>query len=203
MKKIIVTLCALFLMVGLTALLGACGDTTDSTSTPDVTTTAPAVTTTTPAATTTTPTAQTPALPEGYQAYNNGAITFAYPEDWTSTDGSTVILLGADGNNITIVYEEENPLYASMTLETFNEQMAPALEAMGITLSNAALTQTENENGLAITKIRYTASVMEVTMGQTMYITTVGGKTYTVTITEVVDAPVLLQTVFDTLSEVK
>ena len=87
-----------------------------------------------------------------------------------------------------------------MTLSDFNNELKPALESMGLTISNAAVSQTKNAADLAITKISYKATVAGVGMKQTLYITTVGNKTYTVTVTEVQTDETLRKTVFNTLN---
>lgn len=144
-------------------------------------------------------------IPEGYQVYDNGTISFAYPEGWTKQDGSTVILTDSEGsgNNITVVYENKNDMYASMDVEGFNTQLKPALEAMGMSVSNVTVTQTKNAGGVAITKLSYSASYMGVSMSQNLYITTVKDKTYTITVTEAKSDVKLRNNVFDTIKIVK
>lgn len=148
--------------------------------------------------------AKAPEIPEGYQVYENQGLSFAYPEDWTKTDGSTVILINPTGigNNITVVYEGKTDMYAEMTAESFDELMRPTYEAMGMTLSNVTVNQ-KTSNGLDVTEINYTAKVMGVTMEQTAFITTIGDRTYTVTVTETTQDDTLVSNVFNTLYEVK
>ena len=148
--------------------------------------------------------AKTPEIPEGYQVYENGGLSFAYPENWTKTDGSTVILINPTGigNNITVVYEGKTDMYAEMTAESFNELLKPTYEAMGMTLSNVTVNQ-KTSNGLDVTEINYTAKVMDTTMEQTAFIATIGDRTYTVTITETTQDDTLVSNVFNTLYEVK
>ena len=147
--------------------------------------------------------AKAPEIPEGYQVYENGGLSFAYPEDWTKTDGSTVLLINPTGvgNNITVVYEAKYN-HKDLTIDTFNEQMKPAYEAMGMTVSNATVTQ-KTSNGLDVTEIHYTAKMMGVTMEQTAFITNIGDRTYTVTVTETTQDDTLVSNVFNTLDEVK
>ena len=186
MKKLLITLTVMLLLVFALFVMNACGNTAETTATTTETTTEAPVT-------------DAP-IPTGYTKYDNGDITFAYPKDWTKQSGSTTVLAGTNGNNITIAYEEKNPYYASMTLSDFNNELKPALESMGLTISNAAVSQTKNAADLAITKISYKATVAGVSMKQTLYITTVGNKTYTVTVTEVQTDETLLKTVFNTLN---
>lgn len=139
--------------------------------------------------------------PEGYTIYDNGAIAFAYPEDWTITDGSAVILVNPSGvgNNITVAYEAKNDFYGSMSVSDFETHMKPLFEQMGMVISNPSVEQTKNKNGLAITKISFSNTVSGVQMKQTMYISTSGDRTYTVTVTETTPDAVLVETVFNTL----
>ena len=141
-------------------------------------------------------------IPEGYTVYENGDISFAYPKDWTKTDGSTVTLTGKDGNNVTVVYENKNDMYEKMTTESYKTDMIPFYEQMGLTVTNAKVEQAQT-NGLSITKITHIMNMNGTKMDQTQYIATVGEKTYTVTVTEIKSDAELVQTVFDTLCEVK
>ena len=90
-----------------------------------------------------------------------------------------------------------------MDLAAFNRDMKPAFEAMGLSISNASVAQTQNGAGLAITKVAYTATVEGVSMKQTQYIITVGEKTYVVTVTEVTADAALVTNVFNTLAAAK
>lgn len=147
-------------------------------------------------------------IPDGYQVYSNDDISFAYPEGWTKNDGSTVMLVNEAGvgNNITVVYEAKNDFYSTMDVEDFNTSMKPALETVGATITDTVVTQTKNDLSVSITKVSYNATAANgVSMAQTMYITTVGNRTYviTVTVTDSDSAANLVENVFDTLNVVK
>ncbi len=141
-------------------------------------------------------------IPEGYAVYENGDISFAYPEDWAKTDGSTVTLTAKNGNNVTVVYEDKNDEYAKMTTESYQSEMIPFYEQMGLTISNAKVEQTST-NGLAVTKVTHTLGMNGTKMEQTQYIVTVGERTYTITVTEVKSDDALVKNVFETLCEIK
>ncbi len=144
-----------------------------------------------------------PEIPAGYKEYNNGAIAFAYPDAWTMQDGSTVILQDTTtGNNITVVYEAKTDFYESMTVDTFNSQLKPSYDAAGLSVSNVEISKT-TANGLSVVKLSHNTTASGITMKQTQYISTVGDKTYVVTVTEVTEAPAILSTVLDTLHSVK
>ena len=140
-------------------------------------------------------------IPEGYQVFENGDISFAYPEGWNMTDGSTVILVNETGigNNITVVYEQKTDMYAKMDTAAFEAQLVPAFETMGLSISNSQVTQTENDGGVSMTKITFNSSVAGASMVQTLYILSTETRTYTVTVTEVTKDSELVATVFDTL----
>ena len=144
-------------------------------------------------------------VPDGYTLYDDGKISFAYPEDWEESDGSVAMLMNPTGagNNITIVYEAKTDMYEKMTLASFNENMKPSYEAMGMTLSNIKVEQTENDAGTKITKLSYNATMSGVSMKQTAYVTTVGSRTYSVTVTETTSDATLVKNVFNTLVAVK
>lgn len=187
MRKILLTLSVLLVLV-LALAMTACGGTTE--------TTTEAVTTTTEAPITT----EAP-LPEGYTLYDNGDISFAYPESFVKTDGSTVILTNViNGNNITVVYEAKTDMYETLDNNGYKELFKPMFESMGISVSKYNVEQVaQNTKGISLTKITHTASVQGKSMEQTMLITTVGNKTYTVTITEVVNDDVYLNNVMNSL----
>ena len=171
MKKIALTLSVLLVLV-LALALTSCGETTETTTETATTTTEPVIT--------------TEALPEGYVRFDNGDISFAYPQSLTKTDGSTVILTDmTTGNNITVVYEAKTDMYETLDNNGYKTMFKPAFEAMGMTISKYNVEQiAKNAKGIAITKVTHTASVEGTSMEQTMLITTVGNKTYTVTVTE-------------------
>ncbi|MBQ8497784.1 MAG: hypothetical protein IJ489_10080 [Clostridia bacterium] len=205
MKKLLLILLTLLLAVSLCACSENKDDQTEdaSVSTTETTETTTTEMTTTETTTEETTTEQQKPITQEYQTYDNGALSFSYPKSWTLTEGSIVMMMDTvSGNNITVVSEPKNDYYATMDVESFNRDMKPALESMGMTVMTASVEHTDNENGVEITVISYTASYVGAEMKQTQYITNVGTLTYCVTITEMVDDTVLVQTVFDTLNMV-
>ena len=145
-----------------------------------------------------------PAIPDGYQAYNDGYIYFVYPGTWSKNSGSVVTLGKAnESNNITVVYEDKTDYYEKMTTAIFKSEMKPVYESMGMTLSGEKVEQTTNNSGTKITKVSYTAIVNGVSMQQTAYALTVGNRTYTVTVTEVTPDTELVNNVFNSLAKLK
>lgn len=144
---------------------------------------------------------EVPVIPDGYQLYDNGAITFAYPADWVKADGSVVILTDETGmgNNITVAHEPVSELYTAMTVETFDTTLRPVYEAMGFSVSDVAVEQLVNESGIAVTKISHTTVMNGGSMFQTMFIRAAGDQNYIVTVTEVTEAPEIAETIFATL----
>lgn len=144
-------------------------------------------------------------IPEGYKLYENEVLSFAYPEDWTLQDGSTVMLVNptGTGNNITVVYEAKTDMYETMSLSDFNKQLKPMFEAMGVRVSGTTVDQVTNPNDLDITKITMSSTVSNVTMKQNLFIITVGERTYTITVTEATSDANLPKNVFNTLDLVK
>jgi hypothetical protein len=140
-------------------------------------------------------------IPEGYELYSNGAISFAYPKGWTKQDAAVVLLIGDNGNNITVSWEAKSDLYENMTLDTFNTTLKPVYEAMGITVSNVKIEKKET-NGLKVLQISHNTTNNSVSMKQTQYTVAQGDKNYTVTVTEVVSDVELVTTVFNTLQAV-
>ena len=81
----------------------------------------------------------------------------------------------------------------------FKKDIEPSLTELGMTVSGVSIEQTENANGVSLTVIKYDLSFMGISMGQTLYVTSVGSDTYAVTVTEVTENTGLPETVFDTL----
>ena len=187
MKKLLCIIFALVLSLGATFVLASCGE-------PEETTAAQ-----------TDPTPTAPATPDGYELYDNGKISFAYPSGWVKTDGSVVILTdnGGSGNNVTVAYEAKTDIYEKMTLESFNRDFKPAFEAMGMSISNAAVSQTKNSAGVEITKVTYNATMSGVSMKQTLAVLSVDEYTYTVTVTEVKSDATLVDNVLNTIWKLK
>lgn len=148
--------------------------------------------------------AKAPEIPEGYKAYDNGSLSFAYPEDWNANSGSVVTLVNPTGigNNITVVQEAKTDMYDDLTAESFGTMMQPTYEAMGMKVSDVQV-EKKTTNGLDVVQITYNAKLAGVSMSQTAFITTIGDSTYTVTVTETTADDVLVSTVFETLYAVK
>ena len=142
---------------------------------------------------------ETPECPEGYKLYESDKISFAYPEDWIMNDGSIVILMNeTTGNNITVVYEAKTDMYDNMTVSSFNEMFGPTFATMGMTAKNVKISET-TANGLKIIKVTYDATVSGVQMSQTLLITDIGSRTYSVSITEVEKDSEMVSTVLETI----
>ena len=137
-------------------------------------------------------------IPEGYQLYSDGKISFAYPKGWGKQNGTVVILLTMNGNNITVLYEPKSDIYEKMTLESYMETYMPTYESMGVSISNVKIEKKET-NGEKVIVISQNAVNNGVKMTQTQYIMAVGDRNYVVTVTEVVNDAKLVETVFQTL----
>ena len=146
-------------------------------------------------------TALEPVIPTGYKKYSNDDISFAYPSDWSITNGSSTIFKGTkNGNNITLVYEDKTDYYEKLTVQKFNSEMKPMYANMGMSVSNASVSQTSNGTGLKITKIAFNNAMSGTTIKQTQFITTVGNKTYTITVSEFVSDSTLVNNVFNSIA---
>lgn len=146
---------------------------------------------------------KTAEIPEGYVSFDNGDISFAYPSDWTKTEGSVTQLINPAGvgNNITVSYEAKSDLYKKMTVDSFNTTLKPMLETAGMKVSGVKVEQRKNPLGIDATAISYSASMSNVSMSQTMFIVDSGNKNYIVTITEVNADSTLVNNVFNTLNK--
>lgn len=141
-----------------------------------------------------------PELPEGYKRFEKFELSFAYPEDWTKTGGIYTILMSTTdiGNNITVVSEKKNDIYENLTVESFDEKFRPSYEAMGLEISNLVISNGETNN-VSYTMLCYDATMSGKEMKQTAIFTNIGWFTYSVTITEVVEDPTIVEMVLNTL----
>ena len=136
-----------------------------------------------------------------YEVLNVVGLSLHYPVDWTVNNGSVVTIINPTGigNNVTVAYTEKTAIYDDMTLTQFNNLLKPIMESSGITISNANVQHVTNPNSLKITKITYDAKASGVSLKQTLFITTFGTYTYTVTVTESTSEPELVSMVFNSL----
>ena len=197
MKKLLSL--ALCLIMLLSVALMSCDNTDNQTNE----TSAESTSAETTSAATTSDETSAPVIPDGYKVYNDGYISFAYPDTWSKENGSVVTLSKSNGNNITVVYEDKTDYYEKMTTAIFRSDLKPVYESMGMTISGEKVEQTTNNSGTKITKVSYTAIVNGVSMNQTAYITTIGNRTYTVTVTEVTPDTALANNVFNSLTALK
>ncbi len=142
-----------------------------------------------------------PEIPNNYQKFDNGDISFAYPANWTKTDASVVMLMNSTGagNNITVAYEPKSDLYEKMDMASFNTNLKPILEAAGMKVKDAKIEQLTNECGTKITKIVINSEMSGVSLTQTMFVVAVGAKNYCITVTETSTDAVLISNVYNTL----
>jgi uncharacterized protein YwlG (UPF0340 family) len=90
-----------------------------------------------------------------------------------------------------------------MDVASFNTLLKPALEAMGMTTSNVAVSQITNKNKVDITKITYSASTNGVAMKQTLFVVAAGNLNYVITVTETKTDATLVNNVLDTIYVIK
>jgi len=141
-------------------------------------------------------------IPTSYKKFDNGDIYFGYPDMWGKVEqnGITVLVGSENTNNITVVSEAKTSLYENMDVDEFNTLIKPQMTAQGISVSNVAISNVTNENGIKITKITLTASAQGITMSQTLFALSTDDKTYCVTVTEAVSDATLVNNVFETLN---
>lgn len=147
------------------------------------------------------PVAYTP--PQGYTLYQKGAISFAYPDSWTLTDGSNPVMTGPSGNNINLVSEvatEENTkLYKSLSKQNFMEYIGNALVAMGMTVSNVEIGKETNDSGVEMIVCTYDATYVGKQMSFCQYIILGKDNHYTVTATECVSMADVVEELFKSI----
>ena len=181
MKKFISIILSLSMLLCVAAMLASCDKDGDAASTTTVATT-PATTTVV-----TTTVATTAPIPDGYKLFANDDISFVYPDDWSKTDGSIVLLAHSTGNpNITVSSEELTDDYHTMTIQEFEEQVGAGYEQAGMALSNVTA-ETKTVNGLSVRIFEFNTEIISsgVDFVQSAYIFNVGEKTYSLALTEI------------------
>ena len=144
---------------------------------------------------------QDPMASEDTRLHSDGCLSFEYPMNWIKMPFGVDMVMDTEGtgNNINVSYEAKNDLYDDIDIEKFNEVLKPAFEEAGLVVSNATV-EKGTTNGLDYILLSYDSVMGGSNMHQTQVITTVGERTYILTITEMVADPDLVETVISTLS---
>ena len=143
-------------------------------------------------------------VPDGYTMYDNGDIAFAYPEDWTKSEESGLVMFtSGEAASINITAENKTDLYDDMTAEEFEKMFFPYFEAAGMTATNLKVEHTKN-NGMDVMVVTYDMDVSGVSLKQAQYAVTGDEKTYVITVAvEASGDASISQNVLSTLSKVK
>lgn len=144
-------------------------------------------------------------IPEGCTKFDNGDISFAYPDSWKKNEGSITQLINESGvgNNITVVYEAKTDLYEKSSEDELKQLMTQGMASVGMSVSNFKVTKTQNDFTPQIIKISMNTTAGSVSMTQTQFVVTVGERTYTVTVSETSADQQLVDNVFNTLTALK
>lgn len=136
-----------------------------------------------------------------YSVYDAGNITFEYPGSWKVTEGTQVMFMDDKnaGTNMNLTAEAANPYYDILDTQTYIDAVVPIYESMDMTVTNVDVSHVENKNGVKITKIAMDMEYLGVQMDTTQFVVTSGDKTYTITVTEVVEVDGLVERVFDSI----
>lgn len=151
-----------------------------------------------------------PGVNEGYKSFNNGDLSFDYPENWLNVPfvkeiaGMNMIMdLEGTGNNINVLGMPKTDVYENIPdADTFIEQMRPSLEEREITIKDVEMDK-GTTNGLDYVLFSFTSERSGPLMHQTVIITSIGELTYLITITEEEANPVYVETLLSTLSPAK
>ncbi len=198
MKKRLLCLLALVLALGCLLALTACDEKTESTAKTDSEEENESVESKDESQA---PVAYTPA--EGYTLYEKGAVSFAYPADWSLADGTNPIMTGANGNNINLVTEtatkENTEMYKSLSEQTFAEQIGNTLISAGITFSNVNVETRTNDGGVEVIYCSYDGTYVGVQMTFYQYIILGEKNHYTITATAVSDMSDIVEELFKSI----
>ena len=202
MKRFLSIFMCLVLVLSMSAIFASCDDKAEPAATTAATTTAADTTTaaTTTAATTTAATTTTPSAPDGDELYANAGVVFAYPEGWTKNDANGIIVSPNRQSNIMVTYEDATDVYHNLSADDFAAVMEPTYSTMGMSMSNVTA-RTEVSNGLSIRVFKFNTTVIaqSATMTQTLFVVTLGTRTYSVALSENTPDEAIANTIIETL----
>jgi len=125
--------------------------------------------------------------PGKYTRVEYGSVSFFVPSDWESqTVLSVQTYISTDNNSNLTVQIQSTPTdpYANMTDDGFRTMIKPSLEAQGFVITNESVTHGTNANGLNITTIKYTNTVANTPMIQTLFSVFNNGEINAIAITQ-------------------
>lgn len=142
-------------------------------------------------------------IPFGYVEYNDGFVSFAYPEGWVIEPGEVTVISDTSGtsSNITIANEMYSSIYDSLTAKQYIDLVGETYAASGLEISNVVVTQTYSGSGEKVTKVTHTTSTSGIVMEQTLLVIGCGHFNYVVTATELENTE-LVDVVLETLHSV-
>ena len=142
-------------------------------------------------------------IPFGYVEYNDGFVSFAYPEGWVIEPGEVTVISDTSGtsSNITIANEMYSSIYDSLTAKQYIDLVGETYAASGLEISIVVVTQTYSGSGEKVTKITHTTSTSGIVMEQTLLVIGCGHFNYVVTATELENTE-LVDVVLETLHSV-
>lgn len=151
-----------------------------------------------------------PGVNEGYKSFNNGDISFDYPETWLNIPfikeflGINMIMdLEGSGNNINVNSVARDDSYMDIPdAESFMEQMKPELEAQGLTVENGEI-EKGTVNGIDYLIFSFDSEMSEVPMKQSIIFASAGEYTYIITVTLASTNPEIVDAILSTLAPVK
>ena len=148
-----------------------------------------------------------PGVNEGYKSFNNGGISFDYPETWMnvpfieSFTGLNMIMdLEGSGSNINVQSKPRSDDYMAIPdADGFMELMGPELEAQGLNVENPEM-QKGTTNGLDYVLLSFDSMMSDVPMHQTIIFTSAGEYTYIIALTEMEENSAHLDALLSSLS---
>ena len=152
-----------------------------------------------------------PDVPAGYQAFNNGELFFAYPEDWYTAErySNGVKLSALEGYTQVWVEHERAPgLFAYMQKHDLRREFVVPLEEQGWKITDYKINNSwdaKNPNDLYVTECQISGDHTEsgATLEVVIYSVTVGENEYSIYISDIQRNPKAENVIFDTLASVK
>lgn len=207
MKRFLSIFICLALLLSMSIIFASCDNADEPAATTTAATTTEATTEdSTPASskastTAATTTATSLAAPAGSKLYSDG-IVFAYPEEWTVTSsGAMTQIVAPNGqSNLVVTWETATNAYDTLSAAEFEAAMQPTYSALGMSMSNVTV-RTETSNGLSVRVFKFNTTVIaqSATMTQTLFVVTVGDRTYSVALSENTPDETVTDTILATL----
>lgn len=145
-------------------------------------------------------------VPEGGALYQDGYISFAYPESWIKTeqDGADMLSGGELGDNFVLVDWDTatDDAYQEITVQDAIENLTPVAESAGAELSDVSV-EKRIKGPLTVVEMKYVLTVMGLPVENTVFLVRVDDRLYVLTLCEYQQDDDMIEVVYHTLRALK